>query len=65
MVMDVPYGMPNKMVIAGVVAIRYPFLARELQNERRHKHPYFVRMFEAVAAGIVYCGMGKENEVID
>lgn len=43
----------NKMAISGIVTARYPFLARVLEREKKHKHPYFVRMFEAVAAGIV------------
>jgi Holliday junction resolvasome RuvABC endonuclease subunit len=43
----------NKMVIAGIVTARYPFLIHELEREKKHKHPYFVRMFEAIAAGIL------------
>lgn len=43
----------NKMDIAEIVTNRYPFLVHELEREREHKHPYFVRMFEAIAAGIV------------
>jgi RNase H-fold protein (predicted Holliday junction resolvase) len=43
----------NKMAIAGIVTARYPFLIHELEREKKHKHPYFVRMFEAIAAGIV------------
>ena len=49
----------NKMAIAGIVTARYPFLIHELERERKHKHPYFVRMFEAIAAGIFWfndCG---------
>ena len=42
----------NKMGVAEVVTARYPFLVRELEREKKHKHPYFVRMFEAIAAGI-------------
>jgi len=51
----------NKMAIAGAVVIRYPFLVRELQKEKRHKHPYFVRMFEAVAAGAFVCRLPAER----
>jgi hypothetical protein len=40
------------MAIAGIVTARYPFLIHELEREKKHKHPYFVRMFEAIAAGI-------------
>lgn len=43
----------NKMEIAGLAAARYQFLINQLEKERRHKHPYFVRMFEAIAAGIL------------
>ena len=43
----------NKMDIAGIVTARYPFLIHELEREKKHKHPYFVRMFEAIAAGVV------------
>lgn len=43
----------NKMAIAEIVTKRYPFLIHELEREKKHKHPYFVRMFEAIAAGIV------------
>lgn len=42
----------NKMALAECVVARYKFLANDLQKERNHKHPYFVRMFEAIAAGI-------------
>ena len=43
----------NKMAVAGIVTAHYPFLAHELKSEKKHKHPYFVRMFEAIAAGIL------------
>ncbi len=43
----------NKMSIASLVASRYPFLGKELEREKKHKHPYYVRMFEAIAAGMV------------
>jgi len=43
----------NKMAIAEIVTNRYPFLIHEFERERKHKHPYFVRMFEAIAAGIL------------
>lgn len=42
----------NKMDIAGIVANRYPFLNSYIQKERKNKHEYFIRMFEAIAAGI-------------
>jgi len=43
----------NKMEIAGLAVARYQFLIHQLERERSHKHPYFVRMFEAIAAGIL------------
>jgi len=43
----------NKMTIAEMMVVRYPFLIHELEREKKHKHPYFVRMFEAIAAGIL------------
>lgn len=46
-------GRLNKMAIAEIMTTRYPFLIHELEREKKHKHPYFVRMFEAIAAGIM------------
>lgn len=46
----------NKMVIAEIMAKKYPFLIHELEKEKKHKHPYFVRMFEAIAAGVLILG---------
>jgi len=43
----------NKLDMAGLVAARYRFLIPHLEGERKHRHPYFVRMFEAIAAGIL------------
>jgi hypothetical protein len=43
----------NKLDMAGLVAARYRFLTPYLDGEWKHKHPYFVRMFEAVAAGLL------------
>ena len=43
----------NKMEIAGLAVARYQFLIHQLERERKHKHPYFIRMFEAIAAGIL------------
>jgi hypothetical protein len=34
----------NKMAIAGIVTARYPFLIHEREREKKHKHPYFVRL---------------------
>lgn len=44
----------NKMTIAELVVKRYPFLANELEREKKHKHFYFIRMFEAIAGGIIF-----------
>lgn len=43
----------NKMNLMEEVVTRFPFLNRELEMERRNKNHYFIRMFEAVALGIV------------
>jgi len=43
----------NKMDVAGAVVCQYKFLNDQLERERNHKHPYFIRMFEAIAAGIL------------
>ncbi|OPY73240.1 MAG: hypothetical protein A4E62_00556 [Syntrophorhabdus sp. PtaU1.Bin002] len=43
----------NKMTIAALAIARYPFLARELEREKKRKHPYSLRMFEAIAAGLL------------
>lgn len=43
----------NRMDIAGIIAARYRFLIPVLEKERQKKHPYFIRMFEAIAAGMV------------
>jgi hypothetical protein len=48
------HGMKTtKMGIAGTVAARYRFLIPLLEREGRNKHSYFIRMFEATAAGMV------------
>jgi len=43
----------NKIGVAEMMTTRYPFLIHELEREKKHKNPYFVRMFEAIAAGIL------------
>ncbi|WAC06742.1 MAG: hypothetical protein OS130_10830 [Thermodesulfobacteriota bacterium] len=43
----------NKRELQEVVAALYPFLVNELNKEKKNKNPYFVRMFEAIALGIV------------
>ena len=43
----------NKMDIAVLIANRYKFLSYVLERERKNKHPYSTRMFEAIAAGVL------------
>ncbi len=43
----------NKRQVAKLVVSQYPFLARESEREERNKNPYFIRMFEAIALGMV------------
>lgn len=45
----------NKRELMEDVASRYPFLFHELERAQKGKHPYFVRMFEAIAVGVVCC----------
>jgi type VI protein secretion system component VasA len=39
------------MEMAKLVASEYPILYHELEKERSHRNPYYIRMFEAVALG--------------
>jgi Holliday junction resolvasome RuvABC endonuclease subunit len=43
----------NKRQLAAEVAGRYPVLSREFRKEMANRNPYYLRMFEAVALGIV------------
>jgi hypothetical protein len=43
----------NKIDLAGMAVARYQFLIHQLEKEKKNKHPYFTRMFEAIAAGIL------------
>ncbi|MFZ1979404.1 MAG: hypothetical protein WAV76_15730 [Bacteroidota bacterium] len=43
----------NKRILMEEISTRYPFLSSDLQRETNHKNAYLVRMFEAVALGIV------------
>ena len=45
----------NKRQLMEEVAGRYPFLFPELQREQTNKHSYLIRMFEAIAIGVVCC----------
>jgi hypothetical protein len=50
-----PRERTNKRELMEQVASRYPFLFPELQREQKSKHPYLIRMFEAIAIGVVCC----------
>jgi hypothetical protein len=39
--------------MAELVTAQYPFLTHPFEKEKRNKSPYFIRMFEAIALGIV------------
>ena len=41
----------NKKNLAEAVASENPVLFHELQKEKNHKNPYYIRMLEAVALG--------------
>lgn len=44
----------NKRRLAAEVVALYPVLSRNFQKEMTNRHPYHLRMFEAVALGVVY-----------
>src|SRR5262249_49906560 len=50
----------NKRRLAAEVTAMYPVLSRELQKEMANRHPYHLKMFEAVAMGIVYYRQSEE-----
>jgi Holliday junction resolvasome RuvABC endonuclease subunit len=43
----------NKRRLAAELAATYPVLSHEFQKETASRHPYYLRMFEAVAVGVV------------
>jgi hypothetical protein len=43
----------NKMTVLRLALAQYQFLGDQIDREEKHKHPYFIRMFEAIAAGIL------------
>jgi Holliday junction resolvasome RuvABC endonuclease subunit len=56
----------NKLKLAEIMTAKYPVLFRELNEERSHKIPYRVRMFEAVAladAGSRKLGGHRQTEI--
>lgn len=46
-------GKINKRQMAEIIIGEYPFLSNELQREKNNLNPYHIRMFEAVALGLV------------
>ncbi len=46
-----PNGKANRKALAEKVLLEYPILFNEFEKERRHKNPYYLRLFEAVALG--------------
>ena len=43
----------NKCKLAAAVAAVYPVLSHDLQKEMANRNPYYLRVFEAVALGVV------------
>ena len=43
----------NRKKLAEAIASEYPILFHELNKEKAHKNPYYLRMFEAVALGSI------------
>jgi Holliday junction resolvasome RuvABC endonuclease subunit len=43
----------NKCRLMEEIAVRYPFLLSEMGREQKNKNPYLIRMFEAIATGLV------------
>jgi len=55
-----PEEKANKRRLAEAIAILYPVLTHDFRRETTNRNPYYVRMFEAVALGIV-CHRHLEN----
>jgi hypothetical protein len=51
----------NKKELIKVMTAEYPELTQELNREARNRHPYFIRLFEAVALGHI-CLREIENK---
>lgn len=54
----------NKKSLAGIIAARLPDLFHDLEREKGSKNPYLMRMFEAVALGIV-CFHQIDNQLTE
>jgi Holliday junction resolvasome RuvABC endonuclease subunit len=52
----------NKKGLAGIIASRLPDLYHDLEKEKASKNPYLLRMFEAVALGIM-CFQKLDNQL--
>jgi Holliday junction resolvasome RuvABC endonuclease subunit len=48
-----PEAKSNKRKLAAELTAAYPILSRDFQKEMRNRHPYHLKMFEAVALGVV------------
>jgi Holliday junction resolvasome RuvABC endonuclease subunit len=55
-----PEAKSNKRRLAEHMAASYPVLTHDLQKELTNRNPYYLRMFEAVALGVV-CYQQIEN----
>jgi Holliday junction resolvasome RuvABC endonuclease subunit len=51
----------NKTDLAGLVAAQYRFLIPLLEKERKNKHSYLLRMFEAAAAGMAELARARQD----
>jgi hypothetical protein len=51
----------NKRKLAEAVVSMYPALTHALQHEKANKNPYHIRMFEAVALGIVHSQQSENH----
>ncbi|WAC07986.1 MAG: hypothetical protein OS130_01945 [Thermodesulfobacteriota bacterium] len=51
--LSIEKSIKNKRELQEAVVSRYPFLVNELSKEKKNKNSYFVRMFEAIALGVV------------
>ena len=40
----------SKAILADMLALKYPELALEFSKERLNNHPYYIKLFEAIAA---------------
>jgi Holliday junction resolvasome RuvABC endonuclease subunit len=55
-----PDAKANKRQLAAAVADTYPVLSSDYQKELANRNPYYLRMFEAVALGVVCYRQSEE-----